>query len=375
MKITHLARILIGVMIILTACENINQSKVLNNIITLTNGTPTSTITQTPSPTQKDKISQTLDAMMIKQRNTEIAAQATLEERSITCGPQYRYFGIATDVLSGLDKYISLSGEKWTAFTCIPINITASTFTRIINSDKTKDWILNSYPDYIPDRNYYFSPYKMDKNTNSLFLDPGFEGSIDGWTPYWFLGMMENRGSIYSVNLDNGEVSTVLPINNNKYYFNASISPSTNYLAYSFNKGNELFVQNLVTKKAWSIKLGNSYDLIGGFVWRQDRDELIFAATTIGWEGKTAGISLYKITLDNKSLKLLLYNDCRNLVPWFNTQTNEMWKTNTLLNLVSIDLEHETGIFDIYSINIDSGEIIQNPIVTPTVTQPDDENN
>lgn len=65
-------------------------------------------------------------------------------------------------------------------------------------------------------------------------------------------------------------------------------------------------------------------------------------------------------------LKNLLFNDKRNLVPWFNSVTNEVWLDDNILNLISINVNERNASSNEWSINIVTGEVIRSSIPTST---------
>lgn len=114
------------------------------------------------------------------------------------------------------------------------------------------------------------------------------------------------------------------------------------------------------------IELEKIYVLNGGFTWTPDSRKLIFAAGVNGWEDEKAGISLFQISLNTMKLKNLLFNDKRNLVPWFNSVTNEVWLDDNILNLISINVNERNASSNEWSINIVTGEVIRSSIPTST---------
>lgn len=332
--------------------------------------TASSTKTPTPAPTINSSDA-TFSAQFITSKArtaaTRTAAFSTLTSRNAICDDGYGFGSFAEDVLSGLDYYSTNDGERWTVVKCVPEKLSPlNGYTKIINSDNSKTWNISYESLPLPGNYEFLSGYAIDPIHNFLYLVPSNFFGRDGWCPVCFFGY---GSPLYRLNLSSGEITTILPYIENGYYVDSAISPDIHFLAYSDSRdGNHVYIKDLNNGSDQKIELEKVYVINGGFTWTPDGKNLILAAGIDGWEDGKAGISLFQISLSNMKLKTLLFNDRRNLVPWFSSATSKFWLADNVLNLTSVKIKKEDSSWDEWSININTGELILLSTPTPTPT-------
>ena len=335
--------------------------------ISIPTSTPKTYSTRTPVPRPTLSSSEaTFSAQFAyskaKTAATRTAAYVTLVSRNAACEDGYDFGFFAEDVLSELNYYSTNDGESWTVVICVPEKLPRiKGYTKIVNSDGSKVWKIY-YESLPPDGYEFIKGYEIDPVNNLLYLVPGHFMSGDGWCPSCLFG---HGSALYRLDLSSGKVTPVLLPD--YYYVDMSISPDMHYLAYSNTyDSNIVYIKDLLGDDDKKIELDKIYVLNGGFTWTPDSKKLIFAAGVNGWEDEKAGISLFQISLNTMKLKNLLFNDKRNLVPWFNSVTNEVWLDDNILNLISINVNERNASSNEWSINIVTGEVIRSSIPTST---------
>lgn len=290
---------------------------------------------------------------------THTAAYATLQSRKVICNEGYDFYPLfPVDIVNQLDLFQTPT-DKWTVLYCLPIKEnTGAGYTQIINHDASIIWTI-SYENINPAPYHFLGASGIDKNKNVLYLAPALT-NFSGVSKSYYFG----RGTpIYQINLETGEIIAVLERTENSY-FGSSFSGNFKYFAYSEDKEPVvIYIQDLLNKEVVkTIKIDEPYERVGGFVWSSDNKYFLFVAGQDGWEEGLAGVSLFRLNMKTLHLQVLLLNDKRNLVPWYNSDTFELWLDENTLNLIS--LKEQDSLTENWSINIETGQLLQ--ISTPT---------
>lgn len=332
---------------------------------------PSKKPTNTPTPNAQTATEQVFNATFnahfatSKANNvaTHTAAYATLESRKAVCSEGYDFNPFfPEDIVKRLDAF-QTDTDRWTVIVCLPLKEKMGLgYTQIINHNGSIVWTI-SYDNFkLPEHYHYLGASSVDRKHNSLYLRPSLT-NWSGWSPSMLFGMGD---TIYRINLDTGELTTILPEIENGYYFDSSISPNYQYLVFSDSRqANLIHILNpLDGKTIKTIALDENYVITGDFTWTSSGTKLIFVAGINGWEQEKAGISIFRLDMNTLNLQTLLLNDKRNLVPWPNSNSYELWLGNNILNLASIKVSENDFSANEWAINIETGQLIQ--IATPT---------
>lgn len=334
------------------------QSEIITETASITSSSspssiPTNTSTATITPTQKPSPSSTTnpeDATWVAYSETMIVRKeeywdniyAELEQRGVSCKDGYK--------LEFPDYIVRKSTDEWTVFTCSPEpeNIKDrwtpgvvdfnTRYTKVIKTDFSQSWEIffdgftwANRPDSL------LSSYRWTADGNYLYLVPITYPRGSG---FYARGYFIDGGILYRLNLITGQLEDLFSDVQGIYGF--SLSPDDQYLAFVTPAERDVVnIWDMSSDEIAVIELGEEYDMAGAFAWTPDSSKLLFAAATDGWLEGAAGISIFKLTINNMYLQMILYNDDRLLIPIYHWELKNYWLAENILNLTSLDYPSE----------------------------------
>jgi hypothetical protein len=332
-------------------------------------------ITATPLPSSTsnsleeyyEAIRTTFDAKFITSDTqislTGTAAHNTLEARKAYCMNGY-------DILYPQDmvreeRQIKTATDQWVVIQCLPNRGILGGYTLLANHDGSITWRISYETLQLPYEREYLWGHRADQAGKYLYLVPGNLSSPSGG---YLINYIFGWGyGLYRIDLQTGQLQEVLGEVKGGYYVDLSLSSDARYVAWSSTtESNMAYIQDLEKKEVTKVELGESYKIVGAFNWSPDNRTLVFAASLHELEEGKSGISLF--TLDTKDMqpRLLFYDDQRNLVPWFNSNTSEMWLNTDTMRVASYSYETDY-ISEEWELNIRTGDLIQLPQPTSTL--------
>ena len=314
--------------------------------------------------------SRTTDPRMVIFQATQLAywdaLDASLEAKGAICRDGFK--------LEYRESIPRMSNEQWTLFTCSPKPEDFQTqwtpgvvdygqrYTQVISTDLTTTWtILHTDFSWSKRPQALLSTYRWTQDGKYLYLVPLTYPGGSGWyAPRYFT----NGHVLYRLNLETGEFETILRYSKSSFAF--LLSPDDRLLAYSY-PDEELVVHIRVMENnvERQIELEGNYVRTGAFAWKPDGSKLFFASALTGWEDGAAGISIFKLTLDNMHLQILRNNDMRLLIPFpeYANQERLYWQDDSLLYIMSLDyLSHD--YYSNLALDVNTGIVVA--ISTPT---------
>ncbi len=279
--------------------------------------TPTLDITDTPTP------SNTPDATMI--------AQATFDAAKLFC----------PDGTIGSPYSENISPDKkWVTIVCQKANLhPISKFISVADGRVHSAEDLSFYRWTLDGAFVYLLP--------SVLTRPSGYGSV-----------FDYDSSFYRLNLDNGEITPILLLEN-RIHYSLTISPNRDeYLVYAkkvfFDTTNRLeakiYIHNISSGEDVELKLDGDYVDAGLFAWSPDGEKVAFVAAGPEWFYWETGFTIYLLDIKEKSLKILSNIPKRHYYP-------VSWLSDHQILVVGLD---EPGTF---KLDINTNQLIE---LTPT---------
>lgn len=294
---------------------------------------------------------------------TRISAYTTLEAKNATCDDGYDVLFLE-DMVKDYAQ-IKTTTDQWVVVQCYDYDNNYKTrYTLIANHDGLKVWRISYENIKLPYNAEFLSGSQADNSGNFLYLVPSNLFGPGGGHPLSYL--FGSGKGLYSIDLESGELDEILGKIENGYYIDISMTSDSHYLAWSTStEKNSLYLKDLINEKTTLVKIDQNYQTVGALTWSPDNKTIIFAASMFELED-TTGISLFRLNAETIELQYLLNNDKRNFVPFFNSNTNQIWFNNDVVNLASYSKENNWFTNTEWSINIRTGEVIPLPQATST---------
>lgn len=332
---------------------------------------PTNTFTPSTTPNILTLTSQSVnetfsaDFATIKAQKfaTRESAYTTLEAKNVICTDGYYSMPYPEDIVKEYSQ-ITSPNTQWITIQCLGKDKSQRGYTLIVNRENSKTWHISYNALELPYNAEFLSRLWTDTDGKFLYLAPSNLSSPSGGNP---LGYLFGSGKgLYRLDLESGELIEVLREIADGRYIDISMTEDAHYIAWSTStEKNVLFLQNLTSSEITTIKVDESYKIVGALTWSPDNKTLVFASSMYELED-TLGISLFVLNAETMELQSLLYNDARNFVPWFNSNTNQIWYSNDVVNLASYSQQDRWFTNTEWSLNIRTGEVI--PLPKPTST-------
>jgi Tol biopolymer transport system component len=170
------------------------------------------------------------------------------------------------------------------------------------------------------------------------------------------------------LNLKTGDFKTILPDQPGAYAF--ALSPDDQLLVYSTSEKPELIhVVNMDSGDEQQIVIENGIGVSGRFVWDPTSTKVVFA-TGFGPGGDEprddiSSTSIYILTISYMHAQPIVYQDSRELLPWWNLYADGYWiDANTICLLARSNAFRDwDGVF---ALNIQTGILTNAPTTTAT---------
>jgi hypothetical protein len=272
------------------------------------------------------------------------AVAATNTARGAICMPGYE--------LESPDSIASMSNDQWTIFTCSPrpkkpepgetpeIVDYRERYTQVIRIDQKRIWtIFHRQFEWSNRPNAFLKPHRWTQDGNSVYLVWDYAPGGDG---FYAPGFFSDDVALFRLNLNTGYFESILAYSKQGYAF--SLSPDDRLLAYR-NPGQPLRIQirDLGNGGEDQKALFGDYALTGAFAWSPDGAALYFASAMSGWGEGSAGVSLFELTVGGMSMRTILFNDPRLIIPYpcFDNGAFHSWAGGHLLCVTSLDEKSE----------------------------------
>jgi hypothetical protein len=284
------------------------------------------------------------------QATAQTAVAGTLEAWNVSCEEGY---SLEEENVVIWFRQASL---QWVVYTCSPYEQPFNRrYTVVADVEHTRNWIIpHDNFKWSSSANMYLRPYHLRQGHKFLYLVPDYYGPPgSGFYPS---GYFVDESALYRIDLDTGQFETILRDSGG---YAIEISPDDKYLAYSpVQKNNTIYIMDLSTKSEREISIGDEYMNAGGFVWTRDSATVIFAGGVENWFEGNLGTSIFKLTIRNMHLQVIIENDLRQLVPaWeYIDEDDDHWIDDFTLRLDSLDEDYWNYE---WSLDIRSGEIFQ----------------
>ena len=211
------------------------------------------------------------------------------------------------------------------------------------------------------------TPYRWTADSKYLYLYPRYYPGSSGFPKSAHFHTLIN--SLYRINLKTGYFELVLP----KDQFGVlEISPDDQYLVYSqFDEPDIIHVINLKSGNESQVDLNLEIVASGPFVWNPAGTRIVFAAAygkeSIDWQDNISASSIIVLTLKDMSTQTILYKDSRIFVPDFFSCGDGYWVDSSTICLQPLSDEYQ-GWKNLFTINLQSGNVKEFSIPTPTIT-------
>jgi hypothetical protein len=317
--------------------------------------------TLTPYPTKSPTASTTFDAT----KTTRWASVVAGFTQSVATA-EYFYSFCGKDLIADWGD-VNRQIKEWAIVHCHSIDHT-NRYAKIIRSDGGKVWTisLDNRDIFVlqDDFSILLHIERLSNNEKILYLYPLYrydKGFIDGWypaLPFYY------RDGLYRLDLETGNFSVLLNSNSfDGYSFSYSLSPDERYLAFANKREKNVFyVRDMKTELDRKFELSSTVENVGDFVWTPDSKKVIFVAGLMGWTENKAGTSLYIFDLTTSEMKVLLYNDSQQRVPFPASKINAYWLKDNVLNLISANTAYTDWLE--WAFDIRNGFL--SPVSTPT---------
>jgi len=182
-----------------------------------------------------------------------------------------------------------------------------------------QDYILQM--DFVPDGGIsvvYWSDDGMYAYFNSFSNGDG--GGC--FVPYSYGGW-----GLFRLELETGEITTILPLGNNEFvWYGFSFSPTHRLLVYGAN-AKDFVILDMVTDKSLKINHEKDFGDGGGFIWPNDESRFVYSTGTSTSESEDYSLRL--VDVNTGSEKILLESDT-------NCYLAKDWKDNNILLIEQI---------------------------------------
>jgi hypothetical protein len=272
----------------------------------------------------------------------------------------------------------SMPNDLWTIFTCspqrprvkpgeTPVTVDYRTrYTKVISVDRTREWTIPHTQFYWTNRpGALLTTYRWSVDGKYLYLLWHYYPGPDGGDATIYFSITEDV-ALFRLHLDTGIFESVLPYAEQSYAF--SLSPDNRYLAYrNPDEQTAIRIREIDTNREIRKDLYGDYVLTGAFVWRADSQAVFFASAMKGWEEGKAGTSIFSIAVRDMTMRMLLYNDKRILIPFpcRDNRTLYSWSGDNYLCITSLD-ENSDAALQNFLLNVRTGEVVPAPTRTPT---------
>ena len=295
---------------------------------------------------------------------TEEAGVATMNAKNLHC-EKGQYRGMDWERYIETDNYVTKS-DTWTLMSCIlwyefDPETTAPDFTKVINRNNTKVYTIQHEDLQLP-RSCYLEVIHVDPNRELMYLTWDVNGDRDGFfeTSYFGYGR-----STYQLDLQTGDVNTLLEWPNGYKYLDLDFSPDYEIMAFTTSvQPNILNLMHSANGQIYqTVDLSKEITYMGAFTWTSDNKYLFYAAGHDGWETIQNGISIYRLNLQTMENVEIVKNDMRMMVPAGARQFPQSIAYNEKIELISIEYMNYFYDYalDSWEMVIETGEIIALP--------------
>ncbi len=278
-------------------------------------------------------------------------AQATVEAAIDSCDGR------------SLQKYVRArelsSGGEWIAVVCGDNGI----YTKVSYQRSEIVWNLPALDldESILGPEWFLEPYRWSNDGRYLYLMPSVLGFSDCPSCFPIDGF-----GLFRMNLLTGKLETWFEPTHEGYNF--SFSPDERFFVYSDPDDLHVVrIRNQDSGKESALRFKEKYVDFGRFVWTTESSELLIVTGMGGYQllSLNSGYSLLLYDLRDGSLKILIDNDPRQLIPAskdYSARPNGPWLSNEVLLLV------ESRSDATWMLNIRTGKLLPyvNPVASPT---------
>lgn len=322
---------------------------------------PTKTLTPSPSSTIPENIERMLATGQADLDFRHTHYPMTLEARGAVCMAGYRM------ELLEAGEVQKHSNAQWMVFTCSPKDGEyEKRYTQVMRNDGTRTWKI-SHRDFAwsQRQDALLATYRWTHDGRYLYLRPyTYPSPSGGFTALTYF--TRGGSALYRLNLETGEFESILSDNPRQLSF--VLSPDDRYLIYTDTE--EKYVVHIWdvndSREIQIFQLEPKYILAGAYEWKPDSSMVIFAAAIDGWDTGKAGFSLFKITIRNMHMQIILENDLRLFIPAWDWKIGKaQWSDNNTLPLNS---HAESSQDSVWAIDVRTGKVLLIATPTPRVT-------
>jgi hypothetical protein len=187
-----------------------------------------------------------------------------------------------------------------------------------LSNSKTRHFWKLLYRDYIPKMEYPAEGgMSVAHWSNDRRFTYFYSYSIGDGGECFYTGLDRGFG-LFRLNLQTGQVTTILPTNEEFWWYGFSVSPIDNYLVYG-ERARDLKILDIESGKSMRVNSVNDFEEGGGFVWSPDG--LKFVYSTVMYSSNHTGIENYSLRLvdaQSRNERVLLESgvDCFLAISW-----------------------------------------------------------
>lgn len=174
-----------------------------------------------------------------------------------------------------------------------------------------------------------------------------------------YIGTTNSGKGLFRIDLQTGDVSSILPKNENNIWYTFSFSPTGRRLLYGVNS-RDLIVLDIPTGNITSVANDFDFSQSGGYLWSPDGLQFVYSTVTTldNWETRSYSLRLVDVLTGNEQIILESPDKC--LVA-------KLWSESNILTVESVHENYAQAINDrtLIDINLNSNEIIGEATVTP----------